>query len=46
MVGVVEHANQGVVGRFFEEAGIGRVVPDDKRLHQDVLIPSTGEPRA
>jgi ribonuclease R len=40
LVEVVERANQEVVGRFFEEAGIGRVVPDNKRLHQDVLIPS------
>ncbi|MGH8577589.1 MAG: ribonuclease R, partial [Gammaproteobacteria bacterium] len=40
LVEVVERANQEVVGRFLQEAGIGRVVPDNKRLHQDVLIPS------
>ncbi len=38
LVEVVERANREVVGRFFQDAGIGRVVPDNKRLHQDVLI--------
>lgn len=28
-----------IVGRYFTEAGIGFVVPDDSRLHFDILIP-------
>ncbi|MEE6030596.1 ribonuclease R, partial [Avibacterium paragallinarum] len=28
------------VGRFFLEEGIGYVVPDDSRIHQDILIPN------
>lgn len=37
---VIEHANATVVGRFFTEHGIGFVVPDSKRLTQDISIPS------
>ena len=37
---VVEHANASVVGRFFSEHGISFVVPDSKRLTQDISIPS------
>jgi ribonuclease R len=36
---VIEHANATVVGRFFSEHGIGFVVPDSKRLTQDITIP-------
>lgn len=39
LVEVLERANVQVVGRFFEEGKIGFVVPDNKRLHQDILIP-------
>lgn len=28
-----------IVGRYFTEAGIGFVVPDDSRLHFDIIIP-------
>ena len=31
--------NQQIVGRYFEESGISYVVPDNKRLSQDLLIP-------
>lgn len=37
---VIEHANTNVVGRFFSEHGIGFVVPDSKRLTQDISIPA------
>ncbi|MBA2656808.1 MAG: ribonuclease R [Tatlockia sp.] len=37
---VIEHANLTVVGRFFSEHGIGFVIPDNKRLTQDISIPS------
>ena len=36
---VVEHANASVVGRFFTEHGVSYVVPDSKRLTQDISIP-------
>lgn len=36
---VIEHANATVVGRFFTEHGISFVVPDSKRLTQDISIP-------
>ncbi len=36
---VIEHANASVVGRFFSEHGVSFVVPDSKRLTQDISIP-------
>ncbi len=36
---VVEHAHASVVGRFFSEHGVSFVVPDSKRLTQDISIP-------
>lgn len=36
---VVTHANATVVGRFFTEHGVGFVIPDNKRLTQDLSIP-------
>ncbi|MFC3909858.1 ribonuclease R [Legionella dresdenensis] len=36
---IVEHANVTVVGRFFTEHGVGFVIPDNKRLTQDISIP-------
>lgn len=36
---VLERANDSIVGRFVEENGIALVVPDDPRIHQDVMIP-------
>lgn len=35
---VIEHANASVVGRFFSEHGVNFVVPDSKRLTQDISI--------
>jgi ribonuclease R len=39
LVEVLERAHETVVGRYFRKSGIGFVVPDNRRLHQDVLIP-------
>ncbi|MFI4962483.1 MAG: ribonuclease R [Legionellales bacterium] len=36
---VVTHANATVVGRFFSEHGVSFVLPDSKRLTQDISIP-------
>ncbi len=36
---ILERAHTRVVGRYLEESGIARVVPDDPRVNQDVLVP-------
>ncbi|MDF1677771.1 MAG: ribonuclease R [Legionellaceae bacterium] len=36
---IIEHANPRVVGRFFSEQGVHFVIPDSKRLTQDISIP-------
>ena len=36
---ILERAHSRVVGHYVEESGIALVVPDDKRINQDVLIP-------
>jgi ribonuclease R len=38
VVEVLERANTTIVGRYLREHGIGYVVPEDKRISQDVLI--------
>ena len=43
MVEILQRANQLVVGRYFEEAGVAFVAPQNKRLHQDILIPKLME---
>lgn len=39
IVEVLERVNRQVVGRFHKEGSIAFVVPDNKHLNQDVLIP-------
>jgi ribonuclease R len=39
LVEVLERNTQRVVGRFFQERGLGFVVPDNRRIHQDILVP-------
>ena len=39
LVEVLERANETIVGRLFIESGMAFVVPDNKRLHLDILIP-------
>lgn len=36
---VLEHANASLAGRFFTEHGVSFVLPDSKRLTQDISIP-------
>ncbi len=36
---VLEHANATVVGRYFTDHGVNFVLPDSKRLTQDISIP-------
>ncbi len=40
IVEVLERSNSHLVGRYFEESGIGFVAPDEKRISHDVLIPA------
>ena len=40
VVEVLERANHQVVGRLYLEAGVGFVVPDNKRINQDIVIPA------
>lgn len=42
VIEVLERNTQQVVGRLHLEGGIGFVVPDNKRLPQDVLVPADG----
>ncbi|SHH96407.1 ribonuclease R [Ferrimonas marina] len=42
IVRLVEGRSESVVGRYFNEDGIGYVVPDDSRLSQDILVPEDG----
>ncbi|MCP5425569.1 MAG: ribonuclease R [Gammaproteobacteria bacterium] len=39
LVEVLERNTLRVVGRFFQERGLGFVLPDNRRIHQDILIP-------
>ena len=39
VVEVLEHVNRSVVGRFYKEGSIAYLVPDNKHIHQDILIP-------
>jgi len=38
LISVLERSHETVVGRFHRESGIEFVVPDDKRLVQDILL--------
>jgi ribonuclease R len=39
LVEVLDRANHSIVGRVYQEGNISFVVPDNKRIHQDILIP-------
>ncbi|HEX7047080.1 MAG TPA: ribonuclease R [Gammaproteobacteria bacterium] len=41
LVDVLERNTETLVGRFFEEGGVGFVSPDNSRFQHDVLIPAT-----
>jgi ribonuclease R len=41
LVEVLERANERIVGRYHHpRAGVDYVVPDNRRIHQDILIPA------
>lgn len=41
LIDVLERAHKEIVGRLFIEDGIGFVAPDNKRIHQEILIPES-----
>jgi len=46
LVEVLERANTQLVGRYYEEQGIAYIVPDNKRISQDLLVPSKNKNKA
>ncbi len=38
IVEVISRAHETIVGRYFEESGIGFVVPDNPKIQQEVLV--------
>ena len=46
LVEVLKRANERIVGRYYQEKKIGFVIPDNKRLHQDIFIPGGSEKNA
>jgi ribonuclease R len=38
VVAVLERAHQSIVGRYYREKGIHFVIPDDKRINEDILL--------
>jgi ribonuclease R len=46
LVEVLERANHQIVGRFTEDKGVAYVVPDNKRISQDFLIPPKEKKKA
>jgi ribonuclease R len=36
---ILERAHERIVGRFVRESGVALIVPDERRINQDVLIP-------
>ena len=39
IVEILEHRHQFIVGKYICQANVGFVIPDDKRLSQDIIIP-------
>ncbi|MGI9228552.1 MAG: ribonuclease R [Gammaproteobacteria bacterium] len=46
IVETIESANKTVVGKYYSENSIGFLVPDNRRIHQDILIPADKTMRA
>jgi len=40
LVEVIERHNKEIVGRYHEERGLTFVIPDNKKIHQDIFIPA------
>jgi len=46
LVEILERNTERVVGRFFQEQGVGFVAPDNRRLSQDIVVPPEGQGEA
>ena len=46
IVEVLQHNNETVLGHYHLDSGIGYVIPDDRRIGQDILIPQGQEAEA
>lgn len=46
VVEILERANHTIIGRYYQESGIGYVVADNKRIHQDILVPQEHQSNA
>jgi len=40
LVEIIERRHHSIVGKFIFDSNVGFVIPDDKRLSQDILIPA------
>ena len=40
IVEVLEHVNKFIVGRYYEEGGIGFLIAENRRVNQDILVPA------
>ncbi|VAW52907.1 3'-to-5' exoribonuclease RNase R [hydrothermal vent metagenome] len=40
IISVIERANSTLIGRLFDDGGIAYVVPDNKRITQNIMIPA------
>ncbi len=40
LVDILQRYNRQVTGRFYSESGVGFVVPSNRRIHHDVIIPA------
>jgi len=38
VITVLERAHQSIVGRYYREKGVHFVIPDDKRINEDILL--------
>ena len=39
VIEILERANHEIVGRYFRESGVGFVVPENRKINQDILLP-------
>ncbi len=46
LVEILERANTQLVGRYYEEDGIAYIVPDNKRINQNLLVPQNNKNEA
>jgi len=46
LVEILKRGTTEVVGRYYEESGIGAVIPDNARINHDVLIPPNAKNKA